>query len=298
MKYLKNRKLIISSVLILLVIATIAFQIVSEKTTMNLTQLSAQGSRQMMGYVMKTNKGKLIVVDGGTIEDTDNLIKYINKNGRKVDYWFLTHAHDDHVGAFTKIINNTEIQVQNIYASTNELSWYEENEPQRIEFTKTYLETLEKLDDKVVSPKINDIINIDNITVEVLGIRNPEITENSGNEQSMVLKFNTGKTSILILGDTGIKSSEKLLNTQKEKLKSDIVQIAHHGQAGATKELYEAVKPTKCLWPTTSWLWDNDVGEGINTGPWKTFETRKWIEELNVKQNYIAKDGDITIKIK
>lgn len=33
-------------------------------------------------------------------------------------------------------------------------------------------------------------------------------------------------------------------------------------------------------------------------GPWKTFETREWINKLNVKKNYIAKDGDITIKIK
>ena len=33
-------------------------------------------------------------------------------------------------------------------------------------------------------------------------------------------------------------------------------------------------------------------------GPWKTFETRSWMEELKVKRNYVAKDGDITIKVK
>ena len=111
------------------------------------------------------------------------------------------------------------------------------------------------------------LITIDNIEIEILGIKNPEITENSGNEQSMVIKFDTGKTTLLILGDTGIQSSEKLLNTQKDKLKSDIVQMAHHGQAGATKELYEEVKPTTCLWPTPEWLWNNDSGNGENTRP-------------------------------
>ena len=57
-------------------------------------------------------------------------------------------------------------------------------------------------------------------------------------------------------------------------------------------------KPKICLWPTPEWIWNNDNGEGENTGPWKTFETRKWIEDLGVKQNIIEKDGDITITIK
>ena len=113
----------------------------------------------------------------------------------------------------------------------------------------------------------------------------------------MVTKFYIGGKTLLILGDTGINSSQKLLNKQKEKLKSDIVQMAHHGQSGATEELYKVVNPKICLWTTPEWLWNNDAGEGLNTGPWKTFETRKWMEKLKVEKNYIAKDGDIEITI-
>lgn len=264
-----------------------------------LTQLSPQGSRQMMGYLLKTKEGKLIVIDGGTLEDTNQLIEQINQNGGKVEAWFLTHAHDDHVGAFTQIINNTDMEVNAIYVSPNELAWYEEYEPQRADFTKTFLDTLnsEKIKNKVVNPNLNETFEIEGIKVEILGIRNPEITENAGNEQSMVIKFTTDHHCFLVLGDTGEKSSQKLLATQKEKLKSDIVQMAHHGQAGATKELYEAVDPKICLWPTPEWLWNNDAGEGKNTGPWKTMETRSWIEQLQVKKNYIAKDGNKTIEI-
>jgi len=145
------------------------------------------------------------------------------------------------------------------------------------------------------SNKTNQKIKIDNIQVEILGIKNPELIENAGNEQSMVIKFNMGKRSFLVLGDTGVKSSEKLLRTQKEKLKSDIVQMAHHGQAGATKELYQQIHPTTCLWPTPNWLWENDAGKGYNTGPWKTIETRQWMKELEVKEHYVAKDGVVTI---
>ena len=100
----------------------------------------------------------------------------------------------------------------------------------------------------------------------------------------MVIQFDTGKTKILILGDTGTKSSEKLLNNQKDKLKSDILQVAHHGQDGATEELYKQIDPDICLWPTPTWIWNNDNGEGKNTGPWTTFETRNWMEKIQVKQ--------------
>ena len=298
---MKKEKIVSILAIVLCIIAVIVSIVrISNEHTIELTQLSDHSKRQMMGYILKTKNNKLIVVDGGTIDDTENLIKQINKHGGKVDAWFLTHLHDDHLGAFSNIANDKQIQIEKIYCSFNEYSWYEENEPARAEFSKQILEILKQdnIKDKVEDVSLNQDINIDDIKVEILGIKNPEITENAGNEQSMVVKFDTGKTTFLVLGDTGIKSSEKLLNTQKEKLKSDIVQMAHHGQSGATKELYEQINPTICMWPTPEWLWNNDSGEGKGSGPWKTLETRQWMEELKAKNNYVEKDGDITIKLK
>lgn len=297
---MKNKKkILIGSIIIAIILAITLISFLLLNSSKNeLLQLSPQGSRQMMGYLLKTSTGKLIAIDGGTLQDTNHLIEQIRKNGGKVDYWFLTHAHDDHVGAFVQIVKNKDIEISHIYASLNEYEWYEENEPQRADFSKQLIDTLNELEDKVEEPYLNQIIQIDNIKVEILGVKNPEITENAGNEQSMVIKFDTGKTKLLILGDTGTKSSEKLLKNQKDKLKSDIVQMAHHGQAGATQELYKQINPSICLWPTPEWLWNNDSGSGENTGNWKTFETREWIKKLNVKKNYIAKDGDVNIKLK
>lgn len=297
-----KKEKIVSMLAIVLCIIAIVISIVriSNENTIELTQLSDHSTRQMMGYILKTKNNKIIVVDGGTIDDTENLIKQIKKYGGKVDAWFLTHLHDDHLGAFSNIANDEQIQIEKIYCSFNDYSWYEENEPARAEFSKQILEILKQdnIKDKVEEVSLNQDINIDDIKIEILGIKNPEITENAGNEQSMVVKFDTGKTTFLVLGDTGIKSSEKLLKTKKEKLKSDIVQMAHHGQNGATKELYEQINPTICMWPTPEWLWNNDSGKGKGSGPWKTLETRQWMEELKVKKNYVEKDGDITIKLK
>lgn len=273
---------------------------IGKENTAKVIQLKNNIHRQMMGYVIKTQNDKVIVIDGGTTEDAQNLERKIIELGGTVDSWFLTHAHDDHVGAFTKIVDNTEIEIHHIYASLNEKQWYQTYEPERAEFSSQLIDILESetTKGKVKQVSLNEKIEIDGIEAEVLGVKNPEITENAGNEQSMVVKFQIGETSLLILGDTGEKSSEKLLTTQREKLKSDMVQVSHHGQAGATKQLYEAIRPTTCLWPTPDYLWNNDNGEGENTGPWKTFETRGWMEELKVKKHIIEKDGDITVRLK
>lgn len=294
----RNIKRTALGIISVIIIAFLIITIINNTQTVQLTQLKMNSGRQMMGYILKTNN-KVIVIDGGTKDDAENLKFHINKYGGKVDYWFMTHLHDDHLGAFTEIVKDENVEICNIYASLNDKEWYRVNEPSRYDFSEEFLNILsdEKIKNKVHSPDLNEKLTIDNIKVEILGIRNPEITENPGNEQSMVIRFDTHKSSMIILGDTGVKSSEKLLNNQKEKLDCDIVQMAHHGQNGATKELYQAISPKICLWPTPEWLWNNDPGTGYNTGIWKTIETRSWMEELNIQNNYIEKDGDITIEI-
>ena len=117
------------------------------------------------------------------------------------------------------------------------------------------------------------------------------------NNSSMVIKCMVNNKSIIFLGDTGQESGEKLLANQKEQLKADYVQVAHHGQAGAGEELYKAINPKVAMWPTPDWLWNNDSGQGEDSGTWKTKETRAWLEDIGVKENIIEKDGNITIKI-
>lgn len=294
----RNIKRTALGIISIIIIAFLIITIINNTQTVQLTQLKMNSGRQMMGYILKTNN-KVIVIDGGTKDDAENLKIHINKYGGKVDYWFMTHLHDDHLGAFTEIVKDENVEICNIYASLNDKEWYRVNEPSRYDFAEEFLNILsdEKIKNKVHSPDLNEKLTIDNIKVEILGIRNPEITENPGNEQSMVIRFDTHKSSMIILGDTGVKSSEKLLNNQKEKLDCDIVQMAHHGQNGATRELYQAISPKICMWPTPEWLWNNDPGTGYNTGIWKTIETRSWMEELNVQNNYVEKDGDIIIEI-
>ena len=252
-----------------------------------------------MGYIMKTSTGKVIVIDGGLNEDEPNLVKHIQELGNKVDVWFITHPHEDHASAIIKVIEETDIQIEKIYYTMNEIEWYKEYEPKRAEEAERFYNALqnERVKGKTEEVTLNQIINIDFIKCEILGVKNPEITNNGFNNSSMVIKMNLPKSSILFLGDTGEESGDKLLNTQKDKLKSDIVQVAHHGQSGAKESLYKEINPRICLWPTPEWLWNNDSGGGKGSGPWTTLETRQWMKNLGVKIHVIEKDGDTTIKV-
>ena len=295
----KNKKIIISiSAVIICVLAIVLITSMSRKT--ELTQLSDHGISQMMGYIIKTNNNKIIAIDGGTPEDTENWLKNIEQKGNKVDVWFITHPHRDHASVFQEVVEkHSEVEISKVYYKANPLEWYTKNEPIRAnEITNFYNAiNLENIKDKVEEVNLNQKIKIDNVNCEILGIKNPEITVNPINNSSMVIKMNINGKKILFLGDTGVESGNKLLENQKDKLKADIVQMAHHGQSGVNKDVYEVIRPEICLWPTPEWLWNNDRGEGFNTAQYKTVETRTWMNELKPKRNIIEKDGDITIEI-
>ena len=290
---------VISCTILIIITSILLISHIRYNNHLELTQLGNMTTRQMMGYFLKTKDNKNIVIDGGTTGDSQNLIHYINQNGGEVDTWFITHPHEDHVGAIIEILNNTQIPIHNIYVTLNTPEWYEEHGAGRGNEAQELMQALEvdRVKENVKEVELGQEIQIDNITFKILGVKNPEITENAMNNSSMVIKCMVNNKSIIFLGDTGQESGEKLLANQKEQLKADYVQVAHHGQAGAGEELYKAINPKVAMWPTPDWLWNNDSGQGEDSGTWKTKETRAWLEDIGVKENIIEKDGNITIKI-
>lgn len=300
-KKIKNIFIIILLVLILISISILVFKLKNVEE-IEITQLSSQTNDRMMGYIITTKEGQTIVIDGGMDTDADNFKKNIEACGNKIDYWILTHPHRDHVGTFINIVESSDIEIKNLYYCINDIDWYRTYASDRVGEVENFLNALNN--EKIMEinkeqPAIGEIINInENIKIEILGINNPEITTNPINNSSMVFKLYVNDKSILFLGDTGAESSQKLIEKYGENLKSDIVQVAHHGNDGAVEELYKLVQPEICFWPTPEWLWNNDSGQGYNTGSWTTLETREWMNNLGVKENYIAKDGDIKVKVK
>jgi beta-lactamase superfamily II metal-dependent hydrolase len=247
-------------------------------------------------YVIKTADGKILVMDGGVYEETPYLRGFLGALGNKVDCWFVSHPHDDHVGALTLILEDPQgIEIKEVCQSrfTEALL---DTEPAYKGYAVRYYDALDKSGIKTIEGEIGMTMKFGDTNVKVLGVKNEDILTDYNNS-SMVVKVWDDHKSVLFLGDLGAPSGEKLLNGECRKdLDCDYIQVAHHGQNGVTMDFYRTVKFKACLWPTPSWVYNNDIGGGFNTHTLKTMETRKTMEELGIKEHYLRFEGLATIK--
>ena len=262
-----------------------------------LWMLGSTTGAQNLSIVIRSPHGKLIVIDGGWEADADKLSSLILQQGGKVDAWLITHPHEDHVGALCAILNDTarKIKIEKIYCSLATPDWYRQVSPTGAGIADQLLSAFMKLQVGTVTHNIGrgTEISIDDVNIRVLNNRGV-YTYNGVNNSSMVYKICVSGQSILILGDLAYDGGKDLMKTcTAAELKSDIVQMAHHGQQGVDQDAYTLIAPTTCLWPTPAWLWNNDNGGGTGSGPWGTLTTRAWMDALGVKDNRSLKDGDV-----
>lgn len=266
----------------------------------SLSLLADHGNRQMLSMVMQSKDGTLIVVDGGWDSDSDHLLEVIRSKGGHVSGWFITHPHSDHAGALIEILNNpnSQINIDNVYYNFTDQSWYDTYGMGRGDFVAGLTEALSKLPPERLHSAVTKGQEIVLGDIRVLVMNDPYLLETTSvNNSSVVYKFFLNDVSILVLGDLGPEGGQRLMSEHTpEELKSDIVQMSHHGQYGVSRDVYAVINPTIALWPCPQWLWDNDNGGGVGSGDWKTLETRQWMEELGVRVNYCIKDGDQTIQ--
>lgn len=254
-----------------------------------LTLLNSQTNSQILSAILQTSTGKLIVIDGGLGEDGDYLREQIKARGGHVAAWLLTHPHGDHVGALYKILQDgaTDIQIDGIYYSFADPAWYQVHDPHEQTMATSIIGTFGGLPQNVLHQvSRNQFIQVDDVIIQVMNDRY-DLSEDKGNNASIVYKMLVNGKTMLFLGDMGAAGGKRLLEEcGAEQLNADIVQMAHHGQGGAGEELYKAISPSICLWPTPQWLWDNEGSK------WKTPVTKSWMSRLGVEKHYVTKDGD------
>ncbi len=196
-----------------------------------------------------TPQNKTILIDGGgsMSEEYDvgesTLLPYILDRGyTKLDYVFISHFDQDHVGGILTILE--ELRVGQVYISKQEQD------------SENYQEFLKIVKDKKIQVKVlkqGDCLRIEkNLYFDILWPIEEQIQENVLNNNAMVMKLRYGKFSMIFTGDIEAIAEEKILDFYKEKgesiLKSDVLKVAHHGsKTSTTQSFFEKVNPKICL---------------------------------------------------
>jgi beta-lactamase superfamily II metal-dependent hydrolase len=273
---------------------------VPEKKPTYLYQISPDKCMLMNCYVIKTSSDKLIVIDGGGVATREKTSGYLYKELQRIsgkdvpeiEAWFLSHLHDDHVTEFCIIgkDENKPIKVNKIYCNFPEYEYFEKVESAKFAYLYKDVETaydnmmgegeFAKCGGKTAFE--GDVITIDNVTFEIMLTYKDDPFPIRINDTSMIFRATAEGQSILFLGDAHLLQGEQLLMKYGMSIKSDMVQMSHHGQGGVSEDVYKAINPTACLWPSPDWVFDDWNGNLT------TFQTRQWMEDLGVKYHFIT----------
>ncbi len=249
-------------------------------------------------FIITTEDGKVIVIDGGHKTETDYFVEYLKAaTGQRkphIDAWFLSHAHDDHCEVFLEVVEHRAgaLSFDKVYANFPEASFYDGYDEWAFEVIGNYDRLKPAFADKAAELHEGDVFSVGAARFTVFYTFNPEWK--SCNEGSTIMRMDLGGSRVMFTGDASVKSGSYVVEKYADsgQLDCDICKMAHHGQDGVDRNFYEAVSPEVCLWPTPTWVYEN------TNGNLTTFETRAWVKELGVRKEYKAFEGSAVIGMK
>ena len=223
--------------------------------------------RSGMCYVVRLTDGKFIIVDSGeyTAEDCLRLYDFMKEHSVKkiptVALWIFTHSHGDHIGLATRFIAEykDKVNVQAFsyqFPDCNKISVSMESVEKMKKDIEVFEQNIQNSYPKatVYTLHTGQSYYFSGAEMEVLWTVDDTYPAyySSFNDLSAALriKIDGGKT-VLLLGDCMHEACRRMAHTYGDYLKSDILQVTHHGLIGGDKELYELIDPEICFWATS-----------------------------------------------
>ena len=220
---------------------SVANNVEGATTSLHLLELHTYGD----SYVIRMKNGKFILVDGGMEQDARYLLDYLESlvpKGEKpvIEGWFVTHGHNDHIGAFAAFADNAKyaerIVVEGVYFT----------EPSKavcinygIDISDVKYGTLacrasDGKPTKVYRPQTGQRYYFNDITIDILHTQEQLLLDeydNGFNDTSSWLLFTIDGQTFLDAGD----ASEGAINVVKrtynqEFFNLDMLSVFHHGQ--------------------------------------------------------------------
>lgn len=261
-----------------------------------------------MGYVIVSENGKLIVIDGGFGDDAENLLDILRQNSLdavpEVDLWIITHPHVDHYGALREVSANEKLRdrakVKRI------LYWFpleflgKGGQKLALKAPCDHLDAIvNSLSAEYHRPSRDEMIAIDGIEIKFLYVPDDCSILNTGggnaNLCSLIFTIKSKNKKVMFTGDAYGRTMQITAWRYKGTLACDVLQMPHHGLCDAYNiDFYREVNAKTLLVPISkaghrsmhSELYADREGRNHNI----------WVEN-NAETVYNAFEGTVEIEL-
>jgi len=217
-----------------------------------------------MSCVIHLPDGSFIIIDGGVYkpEDARRLHSFLVGNTREgskpvIASWMFTHPHSDHIGLAAAFIREyaANIDIRAFAYQFPDARWMDtslESETEKAGVARLEKSIADFFPEAIIyTLHTGQIYSFKGVAIEILCTGDDiypavPVTYNDVSA-AWRIRFEGGKT-VMILGDCMHRECRQLAHTYGDYLKSDILQLAHHGLIGGDKKLYQLIDPEICLW--------------------------------------------------
>ena len=286
-----NKKLIIKTIAIVLSITIIIVATLNVLEEKKLKLYFVDVGQGDCTY-LKTPSKKNILIDGGGNRDKEKydvgkkvLLPYLlDRRVKKLDYIIVSHFDADHAQGLEAVIQNIKVKNIIVCKQASDSVLYQE-----------IIKLCKKKDVNIITVKRGQTIKIDKyVHFEILHPGDIMLDDGKGglNANAIVAKMyctiKNKTTTIMFTGDIEEKAEEELVKIYGDKLKADILKVAHHGsKTSSTAEFLKCVSPKIALIGVGK---DNTFGHP-NSG------VLSRLEDINAKIYRTDKFGEITVTI-
>lgn len=180
--------------------------------------------------LLLTDEGA-VLVDSGTGESGEKVAAYVAARTNTVDYMFLSHPHEDHIGGASDVID--AVEVKNIIMP--------DMTADSVTFDRL-LDAVENSGASLTRARAGDTYSVDGIEIELLS---PSAEDDYGeaNNMSIVMRADFGSTSFMFVGDAESEVERALLDRGLVR-RCNVLKVGHHGsQTFSTEAFIEALSP-------------------------------------------------------